>query len=54
MVAEAQELKFKIEAKDREIDLIIYKLYEVTYDEFLIVYPKTSIRREVYDVFKIL
>ena len=46
--AEAQELKAKIEATDNEIDLMVYKLYGLTYDEVLIVDPETSISREVY------
>ncbi|MEZ4725229.1 MAG: TaqI-like C-terminal specificity domain-containing protein [Candidatus Kapaibacterium sp.] len=46
--AEAQELKAKIEATDNEIDLMVYKLYDLTYDEVLIVDPETSISREVY------
>lgn len=41
-------LKFKIDATDNEIDLMVYKLYELTYDEVLIVDPKTSITSEVY------
>ncbi|MCK9281782.1 MAG: Eco57I restriction-modification methylase domain-containing protein [Melioribacteraceae bacterium] len=31
-----------------EIDLLVYKLYDLTYDEVLIVDPETSITREVY------
>ena len=45
---EAQELKSKIDATDNEIDLMVYKLYDLTYDEVLIVDPDTSISREVY------
>lgn len=45
---EAQELKAKIDATDNEIDLMVYKLYDLTYDEVLIVDPETSISREVY------
>ena len=33
---------------EKEIDLLVYKLYELTYDEVLIVDPETSISREVY------
>lgn len=32
-----------------EIDLMVYKLYDLTYDEVLIVDPKTIISSEVYD-----
>ena len=46
--AEAQELKSKIDATDNEIDLMVYKLYDLTYDEVLIVDPETKIGREVY------
>ncbi len=45
---EAQELKAKIDATDNEIDLMVYKLYDLTYEEVLIVDPETSISREVY------
>lgn len=48
MVTKAQELKAKIEVTDNEIDLMVYKLYDLTYDEVLIVDPETSISREVY------
>lgn len=33
---------------EQEIDLLVYKLYDLTYDEVLIVDPETSISREVY------
>jgi len=32
-----------------EIDHLVYKLYDLTYDEVLIVDPETSISREEYD-----
>jgi len=38
--AEAQELKSKIDTTDNEIDLMVYKLYDLTYDEVLIVDPE--------------
>lgn len=44
----AQYLKLMIEANDNEIDLMVYKLYDLTYDEVLIVDAETSISREVY------
>jgi hypothetical protein len=40
MVNEA--LKSKIDASDNEIDLIVYKLYDLTYDEVLRVAPQMS------------
>lgn len=43
-----EDLKSKIDATDNEIDLMVYKLYELTYDEVLIVDPETKISREVY------
>ena len=46
--AEAQELKSKIDATDNEIDHLVYKLYDLTYDEVLIVDPETTISREGY------
>lgn len=36
-----------------EIDLIVYRLYDLTYDEVLIVDPETPIIREQYDSFKL-
>ena len=48
--AEAQELKSKIDETDNEIDLMVYKLYDLTYDEVLIVDPEISISREGYGV----
>ena len=33
---------------EQEIDLLVYKLYDLTYDEVLIVDPETSISREKY------
>ena len=35
---------------EQEIDMLVYKLYDLTYDEVLIVDPETSISREVYGV----
>ena len=34
---------------EQEIDLLVYKLYDLTYDEVLIVDPQTSITREQYE-----
>ena len=34
---------------EREIDLLIYKLYGLTYDEVLIVDPETTITKEEYE-----
>lgn len=39
----------KIEEVERKIDNLIYKLYDLTYDEVLIVDPQTSITREEYE-----
>lgn len=36
-----------------EIDHIVYHLYDLTYDEVLIVDPETPITREQYDNFKL-
>lgn len=36
-------------AQEQEIDRLVYKLYELTYDEVLIVDPHTSIKREEYE-----
>lgn len=37
---------------ENQIDLIVYHLYNLTYDEVLIVDPSTPITREAYDNFK--
>ena len=34
---------------EQEIDLLVYRLYKLTYDEVLIVDPQTSITREEYE-----
>ena len=38
-----------IEAEEIAIDLIVYQLYGLTYDEVLIVDPDTPITREDYE-----
>lgn len=38
---------------ERYFDLLVYKLYDLTYDEVLIVDPETPISREEYEGFKI-
>ncbi|MCQ2771235.1 MAG: hypothetical protein MJ236_05495, partial [Clostridia bacterium] len=38
---------------ENKIDHIVYHLYNLTYDEVLIVDPQTPITREEYDNFKI-
>ena len=35
--------------KEKQIDLFVYHLYELTYDEVLIVDPDTPITREEYE-----
>ena len=45
---ECQQLNVQITQTDNEIDLRVYKLYGLTYDEVLTVDPKTSIRAEDY------
>lgn len=44
-----QELSVQIATTNNEIDLRVYKLYGLTYDEVLIVDPETAISRECYD-----
>lgn len=39
----------RIEEIEKKIDNLIYKLYDLTYDEVLIVDPQTSITREEYE-----
>lgn len=39
-------------AIEREIDMLVYGMYDLTYDEVLIVDPETSITREEYNNFK--
>jgi hypothetical protein len=44
-----QELSAQITTTNNEIDLRVYKLYGLTYDEVLIVDPETPIMREEYE-----
>ena len=44
----AQALKKQITDTDKEIDLMVYKLYELTYDEVKIVDPEFAITKESY------
>ena len=44
-----QELSAQIVETDQEIDLKVYHLYGLTYDEVLTVDPNTSIKREEYE-----
>ena len=44
-----QELSAQIAETDQEIDLKVYHLYGLTYDEVLTVDPQTSIKREEYE-----
>ncbi|MCR5423758.1 MAG: Eco57I restriction-modification methylase domain-containing protein [Bacteroidales bacterium] len=46
------QLSDQIAATDREIDLRVYHLYGLTYDEVLIVDPNTPINREDYEANK--
>lgn len=39
-------------AIEREIDMLVYGMYDLTYDEVLIVDPETPITREEYNNFK--
>ena len=45
---ECQQLNVQITQTDKEIDLRVYQLYGLTYDEVLTVDPKTNIRAEEY------
>lgn len=45
----AVELQREIEKTDREIDLMVYRLYNLTYEEVLIVDEEFGISREVYE-----
>ena len=38
---------------EQEIDHIVYHLYDLTYDEVLVVDPETPITREEYESFKL-
>lgn len=40
-------------AQENEIDLILYHLYDMTYDEVLIIDPQTPISREEYESFNL-
>ena len=47
---ECRKLSEQIEETDREINLRVYKLYGLTYDEVLIVDAETPITREEYEL----
>lgn len=38
---------------EHQIDVMVYKLYELTYDEVLIVEPEFEISREEYESYKL-
>lgn len=44
-----QDISRQIADNDRKIDIIVYQLYSLTYDEVLIVDPETSVTREEYE-----
>jgi hypothetical protein len=46
---ECQELTEKIAQTDKEIDLRVYRLYGLTYEEVLTVDPETTITNEEYE-----
>ena len=46
---DCHQLTDQIAATDREIDLRVYHLYELTYDEVLTVDPETQITKEEYE-----
>lgn len=50
-VLENKQLGHLTYIQEQEIDFIVYHLYELTYDEVLIVDPKTTISREEYENF---
>ena len=47
--AEAQNLKSEIDKTDREIDLMVYKLYNLAYEEVKIVDPDFQLNKEQYE-----
>ena len=42
-------LSYNTSALEQQIDLLVYHLYDLTYDEVLIVDPETPITREEYE-----
>lgn len=50
--AKAKSLSVDTSAIESKIDLLVYHLYGLTYDEVLIVDPETPITREEYDSYK--
>lgn len=38
---------------EHQIDVMVYKLYELTYDEVLIIEPEFEISREEYESYKL-
>lgn len=47
------ESQFDVSAIEKDIDEIVYHLYDLTYDEVLIIDPQTPISREQYESFNI-
>ena len=46
------ELEQDIDKTEQEIDLLVYHLYSLTYDDVLIVDPETSISKEEYEQYR--
>ncbi len=51
--AEAQALKTEIDKTEKEIDLMVHKLYELSWDEVKIVDPEFGMSEEEYNKFKV-
>lgn len=52
-VFEAQTLKSEIDKTDKEIDFMVYKLYELSREEVKIVEPEFGMSEEEYNKFKV-
>ena len=51
MSIKQMDFKADIQSTENEIDLLVYHLYGLTYDEVLIVDPETPITREEYETY---
>lgn len=53
LISRKKESSEDTSLEEHQIDMMVYKLYELTYDEVLVVDPDTPISRGEYDQFKL-
>lgn len=49
MSIKSEDLSSNISDLENELNFVIYKLYNLSYDEVLIIYPQTPITRKEYE-----